>query len=485
LVYSDPIRISSFGFVSGVELRISDFDFSPILFQPVKIAFLITFVFLLALSALAWALLPGPTENGKTILVWVSDDNPLRQGQKDPFNRLFPDLDLRLDPGNALPEKIVVQSLAGVGPDLFDCYGPNQTVPYVRSGIAWDVTDELAKMGIDVKNETWSATHPCCMLDGRVYGFPVNAAANATWYHKDLLQAQHIALPKGPWTWAQMIPIAQKLTLRDAQNHVTQWGLFIDWDPMYKQFILQWGGEMYSPDGTRCTIDSPACIAAIQFMADLIYQYKVCPMPGDEDALSAAGGWGSAHGSSITFFGAKKGALALGGRWWLCRLRDPDYSDLQLGAVESPYSKVRVFLGYGKATMINKNSPHREAALNFFKYLYSEEYNKLINHQADGICPVKKYVETDAYLHDPAYPSEDYNDVWRNMMKASAPEPTSPFINGAVANRHILKQLDLIRANSKSVHDALRDAAQIINETIADNIKLSPDLRARYEAVKK
>jgi ABC-type glycerol-3-phosphate transport system substrate-binding protein len=451
----------------------------------VKSFFLITFLLLLALTAIAYTLVPNPADSGKTPLIWCSDDNPLRHAQLDPFNRLYPQFDLRLDPANALVEKIIVQSLAGVGPDLFDCYSPNQTVAYVRSGIAWDITDELTKAGIDVKNETWSATHPCCMLDGRIYGIPVNAAANATWFHKDLLEKQNIQLPNGPWTWSQMIPVAKKLTLRDAQNNVTQWGLFIDWDPMYKQFLLQWGGQMYSPDGTRCTIDSPECVAAIQFMQDLIYKYEVCPKPGDEDALSAAGGWGSAHGSSITFFGAKKGAMALGGRWWLCRLRDPDYSNLKLSAAESPYAKVRVFLGYGKATMINRNSPHREAALNFIKYLYSEQYNKLINHQADGICPVKKYVETQDYLHDPAYPNEDYNHVWRDMMKASVPEPSSPFINGSVANRHILKQLDLIRARSKPVQDALHDAATIINATIHDNIELSPELRARYESLMK
>jgi multiple sugar transport system substrate-binding protein len=185
----------------------------------------------------------------------------------------------------------------------------------------------------------------------------VNASANGVLFHKDLLAKAGVTLPKGPWTWEELIPIAQKLTVR--QNGVTQWGFFMDWDPAYKQFILQWGGSMYTPDGTKCVIDSPECIEAIQFMTDLIYKYHVSPTPGDEDAMSAAGGWGSAHGTSITYFGAKRGAIAWAGRWWLCRLRDPDYADLQLGAAQSPHGKVHKFLGYGKATLINKNSPHR------------------------------------------------------------------------------------------------------------------------------
>ena len=445
--------------------------------------FLATFLILLALSGVAWKLTPDDTAGGKIPLIWCSDDNPLRRGQMIPFNRQYTQYDLRLDPANAYIEKIIVQSIAGVGPDLFDCYSPNQLVAYVRSGIAWDVTDELTKLGIDVKSETWSAVHPDCMLDGRVYGFPVNAAANATWFHKDLIEKSNVALPSGAWTWEQLIPIAKKLTIRNG-DRVTQWGLFIDWDPNFKQFIKQWGGRMYSKDGTRCTIDSPECVAAIQFMHDLIYKYQVCPRPGDEDAMSASGGWGSGRGTSITFFGARRGAMALGGRWWLCRLRDKDYAHLQLGAVESPYAKHRVFLGYGKATLINKNSPRREHALKFFEYLHSPDYNKLINHQADGVGPVKQSIEGDDFLHDPDYPYEDYNHVWRAMLQASVPEETSPFINGTVANRHIVKQLDLIKANSKDVEPALRDAAKIINDTIAENIRISPELRARYDALR-
>jgi len=449
-----------------------------------KAFFFATFLLLAALSGVAWKIAPDRIAGNKTTLIWCSDDNPLRRAQMNPFNQLYPQYQLQLDPANTFVEKIIVQSLAGVGPDLFDCYSPTQLVAFVRSGIAWDVTDELAKMNIDVRAETWGAVHPDCIVDGRIYGVPVNAAANAIWYHKDLTARQNVTLPDGPWTWDQLLPLAQKLTLRDPRsNKVTQWGLFIDWDPNYKQFIRQWGGRMFSEGGARCTIDSPECIAAIQFMHDLIYRYQVSPRPSDEDAMSAAGGWGSARGSSITFFGAERGAMALGGRWWLCRLRDKDYTHLKLGAAQSPCGKLRVFLGYGKATLINKNSPHRADALKFLQYLTTPQYNRLINHQADGVAPIKRYVNADEFLHDPDYPNEDFNQVWRDMMLASIPEETSPFINGSVAQRHIIKQLDLIRADSKPVDAALRDAAKIINETIAENVRVIPDLRARYDAL--
>ena len=36
-----------------------------------------------------------------------------------------------------------------MGPDLFDNYDPSQLDSYVRSGVAWDLTEELRKRNLD------------------------------------------------------------------------------------------------------------------------------------------------------------------------------------------------------------------------------------------------------------------------------------------------------------------------------------------------
>src|SRR5262245_29525871 len=142
-----------------------------------KSFFVISFVALVLLSLIAWTTQPKPIERTKIQLVWTSDDNPFRRAQLAPFNDIYPRYHLELDPGNVELEKVIVQSQAGVGPDLFDCYSGFALTAFVKAGIAWDITDELKKRGIDVEKETWPATLPCCIYNGRVYGFPVNAAA--------------------------------------------------------------------------------------------------------------------------------------------------------------------------------------------------------------------------------------------------------------------------------------------------------------------
>ena len=70
------------------------------------------------LSVVAWVWRPRGGDDGRIELVWVSDDNPVRREQIELFNELYPQYRLRLDPQNAGMEKVIVQCLAGVGPQL-------------------------------------------------------------------------------------------------------------------------------------------------------------------------------------------------------------------------------------------------------------------------------------------------------------------------------------------------------------------------------
>src|SRR5690349_9102935 len=114
-----------------------------------KLFFSVTFAVLVLFSVVAWQMTPKPLQEGKTLLVWSSDDNPARREQIDLFNKENPQYHLVLDPNNTGMEKVVVQSIAGVGPDVFDA-GQGNIDLLIDSGIAWDVTDELKKRGVDV-----------------------------------------------------------------------------------------------------------------------------------------------------------------------------------------------------------------------------------------------------------------------------------------------------------------------------------------------
>lgn len=443
-----------------------------------KLFFASVFAILVVLSITAWQIQPNTEVKGKTSLLWVSDDNPARRDQITLFNKMYPEYNMTLDPSNTGMEKVIVQSLAGAGPDVFDCYNGFQLTAFVKSGIAWDVTDELTKRGVNIKKDVWPAIQPLIFLDGRAYGMGTNVSVDCMWLNKDIFAAAGVPLPRGPWTWDQFVPLAQKLTRRDANGRIIQYGALIDMSANWLQFVMQWGGNLYSEDGTRCVLNTPEAIQGLQYMHDLIYKYHVTPSPVEEQAATS-GGWGS---GTITFFSAGKGAMALGGRWWLCTLRQST-NKLSLGVCEAPHGTYRIFRGYGKSTLINKNSPNRQKALDFLLYETSQQYNELINHQADGLGPIIKDSYTDKFLHDKEFPEEDCNAVWRESMQYAVPEQVSPFVNGQAASRILTKQIDLIKNNQKSVPDALHTAQDQINEEITKTIARDPSLRARYEAL--
>ena len=265
-----------------------------------KYVFLGSFAVLTALSVVAGLWHPRQTDD-RIELVWCTDDNPVRRGQIALFNELYPRYRLRIDPQNSGMQKVIVQGLAGVGPDLFDCYTGSQLVAYVRSGIAMDCTKAFAERGIDI-DAVWPCLKPLFVYEGRACGHPDNANAYGIWYNKVLFDAAGESYPQGEWTWDEFIEVAQRLTVRDERGRPVQFGFIGYWD--YNAALAQWGADYYTPEGTRCVLDSPEAVAAIQFMQDLIYRYEVMPTPTEEMAMSSAGGWGT---GVLGLFGAERG----------------------------------------------------------------------------------------------------------------------------------------------------------------------------------
>ncbi|MBI5833224.1 MAG: sugar ABC transporter substrate-binding protein [Armatimonadetes bacterium] len=418
------------------------------------------FVLLCLLAIPAYRGSHDPVTAGKTRIVWISDDNPVRKGQIELFNKTHPSIELKIDPTNAGMEKVIVQSLAGVGPDLFDCYNPFQLSAYVRAGIAADITDDMLKAGVDVGKIIWPAVKVTCVRDERAYGFPCNAACDAVWFNKKLFEEARIPYPDHQMTWDELIALAKRLTVREADGRAKQFGLLCDWW-QWQSFIAMWGGSIFSADGSQCVVDSPEAIAAVQFLHDLIYVHKVMPSPADE-ASATQGGWGS---GTISFFSGDKGAMAFGGRWWLCTLRMS--KDLRSGVMPAPFGPGGVYRGYGRSTLVSANSKNRAAALEFMKYLAGPDYNQLLNDQGDALAPVPAYCQGERFLHNPEYPQETDNQVWADAMAKGVPDQVSPYVNGNLANRILTKQLDLVKNDQKTAADALRSAAKRINEEIA------------------
>ncbi|MFQ3550215.1 MAG: extracellular solute-binding protein, partial [Armatimonadota bacterium] len=166
-----------------------------------KTVFSLIFSCLIILTVIAAYIQPDLSKDGRTPIVWVSDDNPARRDQIDLFNKLNPNYNLMLDPAVGYDSsKIIVQSVAGVGPDVFDCFG-NQLPTYVKADIPMDITDEMKKIGFDANEEIWEGIHNAMIYKGRVYGIATNVGTFNIMFHKDIFDKAGMPYLNCPWKW--------------------------------------------------------------------------------------------------------------------------------------------------------------------------------------------------------------------------------------------------------------------------------------------
>ena len=241
-----------------------------------------TLAALLASTAAMVATRPADGRPGRVPLVWVTDQNPTRTDEIGHFVRHYPNLDLRLDPGNTDTQKVIVQAQAGVGPDLFDYWGEAAKNAYVKSGIAWDVTDALRTRGLDMKRIVWPLALPWTVQDGRIYAVPANVGVDAIWLRQDLFEQAGVPLPKAGLEPGR--PCAPRGPHDRARPQGPRQALWIPHrlPRLLERVPPEFGGDMFDAKGIRCTVADPPSVACLQFDRDLIYRWRVSPSPNDE-----------------------------------------------------------------------------------------------------------------------------------------------------------------------------------------------------------
>jgi multiple sugar transport system substrate-binding protein len=379
-----------------------------------------------------------------------------------------------------------IQSLAGVGPDLFDFGSRAQLESYANSGILLDITDVAKAKGFGPEI-VWRGARPCFMYNERQYGFPDNTCSFIFIYHKDVFEKAGIPAPKADWTWHDFLKIAPRLNYTDAQG-VRHFALQ-NVDPMI--MAMSNGAQMFTPDGTRCIFDSPEGIEALQFYYDLRYKYHYVPTASDLASQASAGGWG---GGSTNLFATKYFAIRYGGRYeYIAWQRDTlalqkagKPAPFHLGIAPLPRFKTPVVRVIARCSGINRNSKNVLYAQRFLEFLASESFNRQINRSFDSLASVTKYCEGPNGIADgppPATGLETANDpLWVASMQYGTDSIATPFIPTYKYERFWSEAIGLMDAGKLTPANALHTFAKNVNSEIARNVARDPKLKALYDA---
>ena len=181
--------------------------------------------------------------------------------------------------GNDFNQKMLIDLMAGSDVDVI----PLATFRYYTAEMEGGFLAPLSKY---IKNaeEIWGG-FLIKEDDGEFYSIPTKQETYVVFYNKDIFDAAGVAYPKAPWTWDDMIAIAEKLT--DPSKGV--YGLYLD------RYGAPWGFlparqndvPLYKEDGSA-NFDDPKMVEAVQLILEL--DQKKIAMPYEE-VLAGGASW--------------------------------------------------------------------------------------------------------------------------------------------------------------------------------------------------
>ena len=398
---------------------------------------------------------------GVTTIRWVVDPNPIRQEQIAGFEKTNPGIKVNLDPDSG-NQKVLTQLAGGINPDLFAIYDPASIRVFAKKDVLEDLAPWMKKCGVSL-SDFWPGLSSYIQQEGIVCGLPDNCGPFVVFYNRRLLREAGLQTPKAGWTWDQFLDYARILTRKDARGRTTQFGA-----GYIEPWIIFWqyGAQMYSADGKRCTVDSPEAKKAARFWVSLRLTERVTPSQSEEQSMASLGGWGGAG----NLFKAERLGMYIAGRWMSIEYRKNKKLDWDVLPVPQLPGGIKTTLLASKVYAIPKGCKNKEAAFKFLKYLVSKEDELIVSSTGDGIPSVMKYGKAREFLFNPAYPNERNNQVWLDEMRNARSPELSQYVSNLDSQTIFNEEMDIMWQRRQSSDQACDNIAKRINSLIRRNI---------------
>ena len=286
-----------------------------------------------------------PALDAVPTLVWSTDDNPARRTQAALFRAWYlrtynEPIDIVTDPANRDITKVVIQCVAGKGPDIIESYGPSQLQQMVDAGVALDVTEAAREGGFGIER-AFEAAWPSMAVeqgggDWLQYAFPCNVGYTVLFYHRDLFEQAGVQPPSGPWSIEQATEKAKAL-IQNARDRGIERRVGImnlgAWD-----MALAAGGRFLNEQGTASVYNSPETIAGLIAFQNMMYVDRVSPTPAEAASMATAGGANmnttAETASASSLFADKVASMYVGGRWEYASMASRNFEQVVRPAAE-------------------------------------------------------------------------------------------------------------------------------------------------------
>jgi len=252
--------------------------------------FLTTGILLFVVLAMA----VGAIEANTTITFWngftSADGDQMREIVSE-WNRLNPDkqVEMQVIIWGTFYDKLTTSLATGTGPDIAVLHVERMPY-YVERNLFLELDDFVDDMGLQAENfvkEPWDAG----VFDGIRYSLPLDwMPFVGLYYNRDHYVDAGLDPDSPPTTAEEFVEYSQRLTTGD------RWGYMVSrttpLERLFLSLLFQNGGAVVNDDFTDTDINGPEGLAALQFIVDTIYEYKIAPLetaPDEEGAAFKAG----------------------------------------------------------------------------------------------------------------------------------------------------------------------------------------------------
>lgn len=280
------------------------------------------------------------------------------------------------------PTRFLLGVAGGMPPDViyFDRYAVSE---WAARGAFTPLDEFLARDAASGRPDAVRAEDyfPSCwdeaVYQGRVYGIPNKVDDRALFYNKDLLQRAGYNAP--PKTWEELEEMAVRLTERDAHGRIIRLGFVPNYGNSWL-YIYGWmnGGEFMSADGTRCTLNDPKIVEALEFMT------RIYDKLGGAQEVAAF--QSTFQGGDLDPFLQGKIVMKITGFWELTDTMAQFGRDVNWAVAPPPMPAAEVAKGRttlswngGWCYAIPATAKHKEAAWELIRFLSSQRALEIFN----------------------------------------------------------------------------------------------------------
>ena len=345
-----------------------------------------------------------------TYAFWDLNQRPAMEAQAKAFEESHPDIrvELQVVPWDQYWTKLQTSVAGGAAYDVFWMNSRNFSL-YASQGVLADLSSLFINGEIDADS------YPQSLIDlytyqGDIYAVPKDFDTIALFYNKALFDEAGVEYPTAEWTWSDLRDAAEKLTIREG-NRTRQFGFAArpDFRTHWPIFVYQNGGRVLNEDGTRVLLNEPEACEAILFLYDF-----------QNDGLAPGGAELQAQNwdTDANLFPAGKIAMTYSGSWRASPFHD---ADPNIEVAPLPHGEQRVNTINGLGNVVWANSPNKDAAMEFVKFLGSQQAQQ-IQAETGTVIPAMLGLQ-DIWVDA----TPDMNlQVFINEVEHAVPLPTSP-----------------------------------------------------------